>query len=524
MLIGDIVQYCSDPALGSFLTIIKRIFNMLEIITPVILMIGLAVPFFNMIVIDHNKQSREDKSKTQYEVEKRHIYNALTAGIIVMMLPIIVNIVMYALSFATNDRFVVSECWNDAKVTQGKAQYITYDSKKKKYNFLINPDEYVGVDTDPNFRSDRVPVDDDDEDEYDGDDLQSYGDIVWDPNDVTKISNLNAAQLTQILNKHSSSAKNFIPYAQALINAERKYHVNVFFLIGIDALESGWITSPISKACNNLGGVTESKDHPSNGCGSNPGHKFAYFSSVGEYIDYHAKLLHTSYLTKGGPYYHGTSIKDVQTNYCPLSDGCGDWAPSVKKIANSLYSQVAKLNIGGASGVAEKIAKAAEYYAWPYGTPKSKYCRFNGGGSTPQFMADYYKWWPSLKNSKDKSVVKGTCCCHFARTCVVKALGKKFSFTLLPPSKSYDSETKSNMEKKGFTRITFDGKKSTLKRGDVLYYRNKGSGGHVWIYLGNSRSAEGAHGSGFGGRITKVTSGDLKTSNKEVYYLFRYKG
>lgn len=519
MLIGDIVQYCSDPALGSFLTIIKRIFNMLEIITPVILMIGLAVPFFKIIVIDHNKVSREDESKTQYEIEKTHIYNALTAAVIVMMLPIIVNVVMYALSFGTNDRFVVSECWNDAKVTQGKAQYITYDSKKKKYNFLINPDEYVGVDTDPNFRSDRVPVDDDD-DEYDSDEFQSYGNIVWDPNDVTKISNLNAAQLTQILNKHSSSAKNFIPYAQALINAEKKHHVNVFFLIGIDALESGWITSPISKACNNLGGVTESKSHPSNGCGSNPGHKFAYFSSVGEYIDYHANLLHKSYLTKGAPYYHGTSIKAVQTNYCPLSDGCGDWAPSVKKIANSLYSQVSKLNIGGASGVAEKIAKAAEYYAWPAGTSKSKYCRFNGGGATSHFMTDYRKYWPNFKNSSDKSVAAGTCCCHFARTCVVKGLGKKFSFTLLPGS-SKDEYTKNKMANLGFTRIKFDGNKSSLKRGDVLYYRNKGSGGHVWIYLGNGKAAEAAHGSGYGGRITTVSKSKLKTSTKSVYYIFR---
>lgn len=171
--------------------------------------------------------------------------------------------------------------------------------------------------------------------------------------------------------------------------------------------------------------------------------------------------------------------------------------------------------------VAERIASAAEYYAWPLGTPKSKYCRFNGGGATSQFMTDYRKYWPSFKNSKDKSVAAGTCCCHFARTCVVKALGKKFSFTLLPSSSKYDESTKNNMAKLGFTRITFDGKKSSLKRGDVLYYRNKGSGGHVWIYLGNSKAAEAAHGSGYGGRITKVSNNKLNTGNKTVYYIFR---
>jgi len=170
--------------------------------------------------------------------------------------------------------------------------------------------------------------------------------------------------------------------------------------------------------------------------------------------------------------------------------------------------------------VAERIASAAEYYAWPEGTPKSKYCRFNGGGSTPQFMEDYRKFWPSFKKSKDASVAAGTCCCHFARTCVVKGLGKKFSFTLLPGA-SRDEETKNKMAKLGFTRFAFDGNISSLKRGDVLYYRNKGNGGHVWIYLGNRKAAEGAHNSGYAGRITRVSNNKLKTSTKEVYYVFR---
>ena len=175
-----------------------------------------------------------------------------------------------------------------------------------------------------------------------------------------------------------------------------------------------------------------------------------------------------------------------------------------------------------ASGpVAERIASAAEYYAWPEGTPKSKYCRFNGGGSTPQFMSDYRKYWPNFKNSSDKSVAAGTCCCHFARTCVVKGLGKKFSFTLLPSNSSHDGSLKTNMEKLGFVRMAFDGKKSSLKRGDVLYYRNKGSGGYVWIYLGNGKAAEDAHNSGYGGRITTVSNNKLNTGTKSVYYVFR---
>ena len=192
------------------------------------------------------------------------------------------------------------------------------------------------------------------------------------------------------------------------------------------------------------------------------------------------------------------------------------YEPGVKK--STTEGGTAAYNPNGE--LAERIASAAEYYAWPEGTPKSKYSRFEGGGSTPQFMADYRKIWPNFANSSDKSVAAGTCCCHFARTCVVKALGKKFTFTLLPSNSSEDGPTQSKMANLGFTRIAFDGKKSSLRRGDVLYYRNKSSGGHVWIYLGNNRAAEGSHGNGYGGRITKVGN-SFDIGGKEVYYIFR---
>ena len=66
--------------------------------------------------------------------------------------------------------------------------------------------------------------------------------------------------------------------------------------MGVEALESGWITSAISRNCNNLGGVCSSSSHPSNGCGSNSNCSFAYFKSVNEFVDYHANMLSKNYL------------------------------------------------------------------------------------------------------------------------------------------------------------------------------------------------------------------------------------
>ncbi len=509
MFIGDIVQYCSDPALGSFLAIIKQIFFMLLVITPVLLILSLFVLGFRKV------RNPEDKKING------SIQNAVTAAIVVILLPLIVNLLMYALNYGVNSRFVVSECWNASRVFKGNSTYHYYERSGKKTSYIIDPSQYVGFEGNPNYRPDRVPVDD--EGDYLEGSATSFGDIVWDPKDVTKISNLTSADFIKILKSHSKSAKNFVPYAQDLISAEQMYKVNVFFLTAVDAHESAWITSAIAKSCNNLGGVTESSKYPSNGCGSNPGHKFAYFNSISQYIKYHADLLHSSYLTKGGPYYNGKSVEAVRKKYCPNGDGgCSDWTPGVLRIANSLFNQAKNIAFSS-SNKAENIAKAAEYYAWPLGTPKSKYCRFNGGGNTKQFMTDYRKWWPNMKNKSDKSVAAGTCCCHFARTCVVKGINKKFSFTLLPNDSSRDEATRKKMEQLGFVRFKFDGSVSSLKRGDVLYYRNKGHGGHVWIYLGNNKAAEGSHSSGYGGRITKVDNYKVKTSNKSVYYVFRAK-
>ena len=163
---------------------------------------------------------------------------------------------------------------------------------------------------------------------------------MWDPTNLNRISNLTSAQLVAVLNSHGGKAKNFIPYASRLITTEQKYSVNVFFLIGVEALESGWITSTISKNCNNLGGVRESKSRPSNGCGSNSGGGFAYFNSVEEFIDYHGKMLHNNYLTPGGTYYEGATPQGVVVHYCP---GCTTWPSTVIKIANSLFDDVEKV-------------------------------------------------------------------------------------------------------------------------------------------------------------------------------------
>lgn len=310
---------CSSPALGAALSAFKKIIGLIQIIVPIILMIGLMIHITNLL-----------KNPDDAKIKKKAI-NSVIAAAMVFFIPMFFNLLMSALG----ENYSFSACWNSISDPGTATDYVDPYEGQKKSGFITNSDEYekgekkqsTGGGGSSTYNPGEV---------IEGS-AQQIGDVVWDSTNVTRISNLTSTQLIGILNAHGGKARNFIPYAQALITTEHKYSVNVFFLIGVDALESGWITSRISKNCNNLGGVRESKAHPSNGCGRNSGGGFAYFNSVPEFIDYHGSLLHNKYLTPGGPYYEGTSPYSVVKHYCP---GCTSWPGSVISIGNSLFKHV----------------------------------------------------------------------------------------------------------------------------------------------------------------------------------------
>lgn len=261
------------------------------------------------------------------------IRNSFLAAAIIFFIPVIMNAVMSMLG----ENYNISLCWNNVSDYYSEATYIK-TSNKKGISIFQDPDSYEKGTPRPSGSYGPTGTVDLGED-IDGT-AKQVGDVVWDPTNLNRISNLTSAQLVAVLNSHGGKAKNFIPYASRLITTEQKYSVNVFFLIGVQALESGWITSKISKNCNNLGGVRESKRFPSNGCGSNSGGGFAYFNSVEEFIDYHGSLLHNNYLTPGAKYYEGATPQGVVVHYCP---GCTHWPSTVIKIGNSLFDDVEKV-------------------------------------------------------------------------------------------------------------------------------------------------------------------------------------
>lgn len=167
---------------------------------------------------------------------------------------------------------------------------------------------------------------------------RKIGDVVWNPSDVTQISNITSTQLAQIMNIKGGGNKAFIPYAVDFVTAENKYHINAFFLVALNGFESGWFNGKIARGCNNIGSVCEHSGHPSNGCGCNHVCCFAYFNSVGDSIDYTTSMLKRNYLTPSGRFYEGLSVERVYAiHYCP---GCNSGANTITSIANSYFDHV----------------------------------------------------------------------------------------------------------------------------------------------------------------------------------------
>lgn len=86
----------------------------------------------------------------------------------------------------------------------------------------------------------------------------------------------------------------------------KKYELNEVFFCGLIAAESGWnITKGHRNKCNYISMMSKGK--------------MIRYNSVEEGLEAAAKLLHNKYLTPGGAYYRGKTLKDVQKIFCPNS-------------------------------------------------------------------------------------------------------------------------------------------------------------------------------------------------------------
>ena len=141
---------------------------------------------------------------------------------------------------------------------------------------------------------------------------------------VTVISKITEEEMKEVL-INTTGSKTMAHLASAVVEAEKEYGVNAFFMAGIVALESGFATSRRAIEDNNLTGYEVYSD-------SSEGR---LFSSHQESVLHTARHLSKNYLKEGAMYYNGLSVDAIQIMYCPDEEEDKRWEEKVDYLATN---------------------------------------------------------------------------------------------------------------------------------------------------------------------------------------------
>lgn len=155
--------------------------------------------------------------------------------------------------------------------------------------------------------------------------LNSLDGVVFNPNDVTELSNISVKQMRQIL--QDTDLQEFAP---VYVRIEKELHINAIAICALSALESGWGTSKRAKEDHNYTGFGVYSDEA----------KGINAASGEENLLMTAKHIRDKYLTKGAVYDNGPSLIGINTMYC-----VGDtWAYKIADIGYRLMAKLANNN------------------------------------------------------------------------------------------------------------------------------------------------------------------------------------
>jgi beta-N-acetylglucosaminidase len=110
----------------------------------------------------------------------------------------------------------------------------------------------------------------------------------------------------------------------SFMKAEAAYHVSARYFVAHAILESAWGTSAIAHDKHNLFGFGAND--------ANPYGDAATFPSFDACIQYVAQFIESNYLTVGGSFYHGPTLRGMNVDYA--SDP--NWATKIASIADTI--------------------------------------------------------------------------------------------------------------------------------------------------------------------------------------------
>ena len=110
----------------------------------------------------------------------------------------------------------------------------------------------------------------------------------------------------------------------SFMRAEATYHVNARYFVAHAILESGWGSSSLAQFKHNLFGFGANDRNPYGDAMS--------FPSFDACIQFVAQFIQSNYLTPGGRFYHGPTLRGMNVDYA--SDP--NWAEKIASIADTI--------------------------------------------------------------------------------------------------------------------------------------------------------------------------------------------
>ena len=153
--------------------------------------------------------------------------------------------------------------------------------------------------------------------------------VGYNVSNVNIKSNITVNELENIFKQKKAYA--MCELASSIVEAEKEYDVNAFFLAGIIIQESGWGHHAAGNGDNLTGYCVYSKNYKGQ----------SFNGSKHNNIMATAALLRNKYLNSDGKYFTGTSIVAINTNYCLHQDMKTvdySWSRDIERICNDLVS------------------------------------------------------------------------------------------------------------------------------------------------------------------------------------------
>lgn len=319
-----ILDFCTEPEVLKVILFVLTLLNMLFFIVPIGLIVMISVDFLKNVIA----ANLDDMSKNLKIVIKR-----ITYCVVLFLVP---SIVSFVIDLSTSS---ISSLNVDYESCLKNTEYIEYyeklsalkeaEKKEKEQNKTKRKATKEKVETVILFSSN------------DGNSGGKSGKLTLDWTDVTKISNVSAADLKRSLETSktfSGKGARFAPYATTYVSLEKKNSVNLFLVMAINAWESGWLDSNATKQCSNIAGVKYVGQPGAVKCiTTSEGDNYAGWPSIDKFLNYYVPWLKKEYLTEGGAFYNGKTPEGIVIKY---TAGSKTWVAGVKSIGDGLFSQV----------------------------------------------------------------------------------------------------------------------------------------------------------------------------------------